>query len=307
MVRRDFTCGICGEKGHKRNNKLFHPKCDKVVYPKKEKLPGGVGGNSLKNENNFIDEFNKNPDYRLKFNLLGGNWIALKPNKKDGFKIIQTEVWEKLKKGTGEKAPTPKTDVILKNLDTNEIIGISLKSGEGRATSADAYETSAILLSVLLGNPIFFEDSILIDKVYSIVDSMLKVKLKNSELNMTQMKKTFSDNKEGLGFENEFKWYSEFKISCLKCNSLWKEIVVEYPEYKFAVIKECLVGEFKFNQNIGKASKLVILENSKSVDIKDVINLEDCNQKLQNYCSKIGTSNSFAAKSSGSTLWMRFL
>ena len=135
---------------------------------------------------------------------------------------------------------------------------------------------------------------------------MLKVKLKNSELNMTQMKQTFSENKEGLGFENEFKWYSEFKTSCLKCNTLWKEIVDEYPEYKFAVIKECLVGEFKFNQNIGKVNKLVILENSKSVDVKDVINLEDNNLKLRDYCKKIGKSNCFCYKSSGST-WMRFL
>ena len=72
---------------------------------------------------------------------------------KDGFKIIQTDVWEKFKKGTEKNHLHLKTDVILKNLDTIETIGISLKSGEGRATSADAYETSAILLSVLLGNP----------------------------------------------------------------------------------------------------------------------------------------------------------
>ena len=139
------------------------------------------------------------------------------------------------------------------------------------------------------------------------VGNMLKKKLTKSELNMTQMKNNFSDNPEGLGFEKEFKWYTEFTKSCKTCNDIWRQIVSDYPEFKYAVIEECLVGKHKFGENIGKANLLVLLENSDSVNLKKIINLQESNSELNEYCSKIGKGNCFAAKSSGSTLWMRFL
>ena len=155
--------------------------------------------------------------------------------------------------------------------------------------------------------------------VNKLLDAMLKEKFHNSELNMTEMKSNFSSNKEGVGFNREFEWYTKHKISCTKCNDLWKTIITEYPEFKFDIIKECLSGEYKFGSNIGKANYLVKLESSSSTKIVSVIDLSQSSKivsiidqsqsisKLGEYCSKIGVGNPFACKSSGSSLWMRFL
>ena len=310
MAKKQMKCGLCGELGHKRNNRYFHPVEGQEVKPKKEKKKrdGGVGGASLKNEDNFIHNFNTNTEFMNTFieksGLEGTSWVAKKPTKKEGFTVIQTDTWRIYKLGTGERAPTPKTDVVLVNTETGELVGLSLKSGVGRATSADAFETSAILLSVLEE---FSDNDDLESLVKEMVDGMLRQKLTKSELNMTQMKQTFADNPEGLGFDKEFTWYTNFINSCKTCNRIWSQIVKDYPEYKYAVIEECLVGRHKFGDNIGKANLLVILESSESANVDKVINLRESNPELQNYCSNIGKGNCFAAKSSGSTLWMRFL
>jgi hypothetical protein len=310
MPKKQIKCGLCGEHGHKRNNRYFHPVEGKEVKPKKEKKKreGGVGGASLKNEENFIHNFNTNSEFLMNFiqksGLEGTSWTAKKPTKKEGFTIIQTDTWKNYKSGTRECAPTPKTDVVLINNETGELVGLSIKSGVGRATSADAFETGAILLSVLEE----FPDNIDLESlVKEMVEGMLKKKLTKSELNMTQMKQNFADNPEGLGFDKEFLWYTNFINSCQTCNGIWRLIVENFPEFKYAVIKECLVGKHKFGKNIGKADLLVVLESSTSVNLEKVINLKESNPDLNEYCSKIGNGNCFAAKSSGSTLWMRFL
>ena len=154
MAGKLVKCGLCGVLGHKRNNQYFHPvEGYKVKKKEKKKREGGIGGASLKNEDNFIHNFNTSTEFLNTFieksGLDGISWVAKKPTKKEGITVIQTEIWKKHKSGTGERAPTPKTDVVLVNTETGELVGLSLKSGVGRATSADAFETSAILLSVL--------------------------------------------------------------------------------------------------------------------------------------------------------------
>ena len=128
----------------------FYSDCNDVIsnttLPEKT---GGNGGKSLKNEDCFINIFNSNLDYKNKvLKELGvkieDKYIALKPKKENNITIIQTEKWKEYKSGTKELSPTPKTDIIIRNIDTLEEIGISLKSGEGRATSADVFETNAI-------------------------------------------------------------------------------------------------------------------------------------------------------------------
>ena len=63
----------------------------------------------------------------------------------DGSK--QTEEWIQKKEGTKERNSKPKTDICIQSYENT--IRISLKSGKGRLTSADCYETNAIFLSVL--------------------------------------------------------------------------------------------------------------------------------------------------------------
>jgi hypothetical protein len=273
---------------------------------------GGKGGKSLDNEDNFITNFNTNIEYRNNFIdecNLEGTWNAMKPNKKNGIEVFQTNTWNTFKDGTKEKYPSPKTDVVLVNSQTEQKIGISIKSGSGRATSADAFETNAILLSVLKE----FNDDNLEFLVNELVNNLLKQKLTDSKINKTQIDKYFENNPENTEFESEFSWYKKFKNSCIQCNNIWSQISINYPDYKYSVIKECLQGRYKFAENIGKADFLVILESSNSVKVNNIIDLNQNNEDLRSYCSKIGNGKCFAAKStrnkklSSNTLWQRFL
>jgi hypothetical protein len=312
-------CSLCKIEGHNRNNILFHPSnkitlnkitSNKIILEK----TGGNGVKSLKNEDCFINIFNSNPDYKKNLFAIAGieiinydYWIAKKPILKEGFNVRQTEFWNKLKVGTKEISPSPKTDVVLTNINNGKCIGISLKSGEGRATSADGFETNSIIRSTLLGNPLYLENQELNELVNSLLEAMLKEKMKLSTLNMTQMKHTFKTNPEGFGFDKEFEWFTKFESSRLICNKIWKTIITKFPKFKNDVICECLSGKYKFGDNIGKANYLVKLENSSSTNINKIIDLSCESIILEDYCKSIGNGNVFAAKSAGTTLWMRFL
>ncbi len=283
---------------------------DNVEYSLFGSKNSGKGGQSLENEETFISKFSNDNNYQkelLKEMGKEGNYIAIKPIKKNGYTIKQTDEWKNLKKGTNEVRISPKTDVILLNVDTNEYICVSLKSGKGRATSADCFETKAILISVVNGNENYSNNKDLVNKVNELCSVSMKEKLKNSDLNFTQMKEEFSQNPEGLGFERLFQWYSKIIDSNVKSNSIWKFIVKKYPNFKKDVIMECLTGKYKFGSNSGCANYLVELKNSKSTEINLVINLEEESDELTKYCSEIGNGNVFAVKSSEKTLWQRFL
>ena len=283
-----------------------------ITLPEKT---GGCGGKSLKNEDCFINIFNSNPEYKNKLlkelkelkEKIEEKYIALKPKKENNITIIQTDKWKEYKLGTKELSPKPKTDIIIRNIDTLEEIGISLKSGEGRATSADAYETNAIIRSTLVGNPLHSDNHELKELVNSLLEAILKEKMKSSTLNMSQMKETFKSNTEGVGFDKEFEWFTKFKSSRVICNQLWKTIITKFPKFKFDVIHECLSGKHKFGDNIGRANYVVQLENSSSTNIINIIDLSGESLMLEEYCKSIGNDNVFAAKSAGTTLWMRFL
>jgi hypothetical protein len=291
----------------------FRSDCNDVIsnttLPEKT---GGCGGKSLKNEDCFINIFNSNPDYKNKvLKELGvkieDKYIALKPKKENNITIIQTEKWKEYKSGTKELSPTPKTDIIIRNIETLEEIGISLKSGDGRATSADVFETNAIIRSTLLGNPLYLENQELNELVNALLEAILKEKMKSSTLNMRQMKETFKSNTEGFGFDKEFEWFTKFESSRVICNQLWKTIITKFPKFKFDVIHECLSGKHKFGDNIGRANYVVLLENSSCTNINNIIDLSGESIMLEEYCKSIGNGNVFAAKSAGTTLWMRFL
>ena len=173
-------CGICGCTGHDKRKHtseeiLVHNLVKSVItnalktnkkISKKTKniiIIKSKSKDSLDNENNFILIFNSDENYKIYiFKLLNKNlidyeiWIAIKPIKKEGITLKHTEEWNKFKEGTGEKYPTSKTDVILLNKVTGEKIGISIKSGSGRLTSADCYETCALFQTSLNHNGYFY-------------------------------------------------------------------------------------------------------------------------------------------------------
>ena len=71
--------------------------------------------------------------------------------------IMGTKEWAHFKHGTKERSSTSKSDVFLRNEINNKTITISIKSGHGRITSADKYETNAIF-SLVYANGNFKDD-----------------------------------------------------------------------------------------------------------------------------------------------------
>ena len=127
----------------------------------------------MDNEKNVFERFKKEPAYiseicnKLGLNNDENNYTVLKPIIKNGIQLEHTDNWNKYKEGTGEKKPNPKCDIIINNTP------VSVKSGDGRATSADAFETCAIFNSVLNE---YDNNDILSDNVYNIIENMKKIK-----------------------------------------------------------------------------------------------------------------------------------
>ena len=315
-------CSLCGIVGHYKNNKKYHQEINafnkiafnKIAFNKIAFNKNGrkkLNSMALKNEDNFINEFNNNEIYKNQIlNELHLNktdkWTAKKCNKINNYTVKHTEDWTKLKIGTKERGSSPKTDIVIHNENTKDNVTVSIKSGCGRPTSADGYETKAIFESIINENKQYRENYELYYKVKKLIECMLKEKLEKSNLNMTEMKNKFLST-GCVGFDKEFEWYNKFNNSKKECNLIWKEIITKYPDFKLDIIKECLTGNNKFKTNIGKASYLINLKSSTSTEIIGIIDLSNSNKDLDNYCEKLGTSNPFACKSSGSTLWMRFL
>lgn len=302
-----MKCSLCHKEGHKRNNNRFHPN---YIYTKNRKKKNTI--TALKNENSFISKFNTDSEYKtyMLTNLnipLEQGCVAKKPNKNQGFNLKHTSNWINFKIGSKEKYPSPKTDVILKF--GNKVITISLKSGRGRVTSADFYETNAIFKTVL-NSSIYKDENMKKIKKYvkDITTSFLTIKLQNSRLNKTEMDRLFINESDKKKYDYEYIWYLQFIDSVSRCNKFWKELKYEYPEFCDDIVIECLRGNNKFSDNIGRADFLVCLEDSSSTNVSNIIDLSKKTPELINYCREVirNNRNPFAAKSSGKTIWMRF-
>ena len=81
----------------------------------------------------------------------------------------------------------------------------------------------------------------------------------------------------------------------------------KYPEFVEEVLFECMRGEYKFGDNIGKAEYLIELESSKSTQVTNIYNLKEKTDDIKKYLSKHGKGNVICIKSSGGGLWCRFL
>lgn len=326
-------CGICGCTGHDKRKHTSEEilaynlvkniianalKTNKKILKKTNNNKSSKSKDSLDNENNFILEFNlKNNIYKINlFKLLNknlidyDNWVAIKPNKENEISLKHTEEWNKHKEGTGEKKHTPKTDVILLNKVTDEMIGISIKSGSGRLTSADCYETNALFKTVLKYMDISMIKKILIyGKIHEIINKMKELgKLKTEKgYNYTELNKIINDENIPENLKESIEWIRKYEKMKIDVNKIWSDIREKYPEFVEEVLFECMRGKYKFGDNIGKANYLIELESSKSTQINHIYNLKEKTDDIKKYLSKHGKGNVICIKSSGGELWCRFL
>ncbi len=277
-----------------------------------------TGNNGLKNENNVINEFNHNIEYRKnlcsKIGIPFENVKACKLNKSNGFSLKHTDIWDELKKGTGEKYPSSKTDIVLINPNTKQIIcKLSLKSGEGRPTSCNYYEQNALFNTVIKSKSEYEQDQNLRETIQEILNITKSISKLVSVQTKEEIHKQYITNPEKMSIDIH-DWYSNYLISKTKLDSLWSLLLDNHHAFIQDVFHECLWGNHKFGDTCGRADYLLITKDSNSVEIDSLINLDSLTGTLLDYCNKCIVKNKkpFAIKSSRSknkpyTLWIRFL
>ena len=219
------------------------------------------------------------------------NFKIYKPLKKNKIHLEQTPFWNEYKKGTGERKPNPKCDLII------EDIPFSIKSGEGRATSANEYETSALFKSVLNE---YTPNDILSNNVNEIIKNMKEIREIKSLFNKGEIEENYNANNNSLN-EKEIEWYEKYLLKNTIINNLWHDLLEINEDFYKKIIFECLRGYHKFGSNIGRADYLIQTENSKSTEIEVILDLRNYNDEVDKYCSKIikNNKNPFRIKSGG--------
>lgn len=246
-----------------------------------------------------------NPEKKLN---IPGQWIAYKNIKKHRnlCKITDngcTKEWAHFKHGTKERSSTSKSDVFLRNDINNKTITISIKSGHGRITSADKYETNAIF-SLVYANGNFKDDEY---HFLNLINSIKESTKHTSSRTFTAIKELSNYNDDT---RKDIDWRDkENKIRC-ECNNAWANMSTPF---RHAIILECLSGRLKFGKgSICGASYLMELSDSKGQEIKNIIYLSHNNQARFNYIESINKSLKqpfnfkSASSKTGRGIWMRF-
>lgn len=277
----------------------------------------------LDNENYVGNKFNTNDEYKKQFNKIreySSDFISEKPIQSNGHNIKC--LWCNKKRecntvGSDEKFPKPKTDIIFKNNNISD--RISFKMGEGRATSCAAAEYFCIIDSVYEE---YFKDNENYkdgyDKLIEIFETMKK-RGKHPVNSKERTKRSIKDDLdrkkvEKIDLDSDEKWVDETEKKCNEMNEKWKEVKEKYPNFIYSIIFECLSGQLKFGDNIGRADWLVITEN-KSTNIKKIIELNrdnlriensDINNYIKKYLDKNKNPFNFKSSGTGTPLYVRF-
>jgi hypothetical protein len=275
----------------------------------------------LKNEELVINRFNTDPEYKKRWceglDIDYNDNLRMRKynNKKDN--PVYDKRFKDLKYGTKEVKLTAKTDAIMENVITGEVIyKKSLKTGAGRATSCNYYETKAILICVIENNeyPTHEGNTPLRELVNKTLESMKMCGKHKSIYNKTEIVKLNKKADEKL-LKKDKEWLESQEKYHAETNKVWSIIRDQYPKFVLDVIIECYTGKYKYGSNSGSADCLIITK-TKSTDIDHIFYpLDSTNPKFVEYCKKYikNNTNPFAIKSSRSgktkpyTLWPRFL
>lgn len=283
-----------------------------LVTDNMEFIPPGSNKNAIDNEDRIINSINSNenilPDYFWEETKLNpSETTAKKITQDNGFNIRNTQDWNNLKVGTKERSTKPKTDMQLS--DNSKNISISIKSGKGRFTSADCYETSAIFKSVYDNK---YQDNL---EIKSIIDEILML-MKNLGKRIPILKtRTVSNIKQEIELnpdisDEDIEWVKKLIKAENKCNILWLKLKTEHTEYVMDILFECVSGKYKFGDSAGSADWLLVTENSSSVNPKNIFKLDNRSPELDLYLVEGSKSpNVFKAKTGGTgkQMWIRFL
>lgn len=248
---------------------------------------------ALDTEHEWIKKYNNEPEFRKKVNE------ALSVDCERASKCLHSEVTEFWSTETGKSGrEVPKSDFVL-----DDKVGVSFKSGKGRATSANYKETRAIFLSTLSSDTKYSEDK----DLASIVEKMFEV-WSLAQKNLVTDKDTTTRNlKKGLCEHAEL---SEYINTSSEINELISTLKEKYSRFVTDVIKECLTGQSKFGDRPQRATHY-IRHNDKNIDKIDFAAHTESQEFLRE-CEKYKSSFNTAMKSSSGgketrTHWIRFM
>ena len=267
--------------------------------------------NALDNELTFVKQFNSDIEFRkeigsrIGLNLDHATCYKINKESLPNDRVKQSDIWKKLKVGTGERSPSSKSDLCIINGDKK--VTISLKSGKCRMATGDYFECNAIFVSVLQSNEIYNEDETLKEYISTLIQIMKDL----GKQNLIHYKnKSEIDNKlkQNPDLEDEdIIWLKKYKKVHKECMNIWNKLIEKYPEYIEDVLFECISGSNKFENKIGKAEWLIQTKSSDSTEIKEIFKLDKRTTELDDYLMKClpCITSIFAIKSSGPKLWQR--
>lgn len=272
----------------------------------------GSNKKALKNEGNMVNAINnRSAVFPIDFCNDAGVVLnisnAMKVTKKNGFSVEHTKKWGDLKNGTKETHANSKSDICITCEDKH--IGLSLKSGKGRLTSADCYETCAIFNTVYdnkyKGD---LKIKVIKDEIINLMDNLGKKTPINNTRTITFIRKEIKKNPELI--DEDIIWGKKLEETEKRCNELWGILKKSHCEYVKDILFECVSGEYKFGVNSGRANWLIVTDGSYTTKIDKSFKLNKRTDELDNYlleCSK--SPNAFKCKSGGTgkVMWIRFL
>jgi len=264
---------------------------------------GGKNG-GLKNEELFVQLFNQSP--------IQNTWTASIFSKKCILSACYLNLKRK-KKPTAPLVDQSKTDALLIFKSNPEVKHkISLKKGAGRPTSSNVSETYALMFSVFNET---YSTNIDLFKLLEKIFEHLPDGIITSVYTVNQLKKEINPDPEFIRARDQ---YLQWKVQYNICNTLWKEMKQQHPEYVVDLFEECLSGKLKFEGNEGTADFVIdidVIQNGIQEGNFKTIPLTRQNENLTNYIHKLFTVTNcpFATKSSRPNsnspykIWSRFL
>jgi len=264
---------------------------------------GGKNG-GLKNEELFVQLFNQSP--------IQNTWTASIFSKKCILSACYLNLKRK-KKPTAPLVDQSKTDALLIFKSNPEVKHkISLKKGAGRPTSSNVSETYALMFSVFNEK---YSTNIDLFKLLEKIFEHLPDGIITSVYTVNQLKKEINPDPEFIRARDQ---YLQWKVQYNICNTLWKEMKQQHPEYVVDLFEECLSGKLKFEGNEGTADFVIdidVIQNGIQEGNFKTIPLTRQNENLTNYIHKLFTVTNcpFATKSSRPNpnspykIWSRFL
>ena len=247
---------------------------------------------AMKKEKVWVKNFNTKPNFRNMINEVLGTDFKYA----DGCRWGETsQFWRDV---TDKKSCVPKSDFVLDGK-----VGISFKSGKGRATSSNFLESKAIFLSTVSSNRKYEED---VDLV-RLVEQMFELWAKTGTKIETIPEVTTTNLKEGLCEHAELSEYISVASEVSECLDRLRE---EYPEFMVDVVKECLTGARKFESRNQRATYYIrhsrkdinVIEFAAHVDSPEFLQeclgyLKQCKTAMKSSCGGSPTRSH----------WIRFM